>query len=59
MPVPPAGTVEVRRGDTLWHLSAAHLGDPLRWPELHRANRAIIRDPDLIYPGQALQVPGR
>jgi LysM domain-containing protein len=54
-----ASPVVVRRGDTLWALSASHLGDPLRWPWLHRANRGKIRDPDLIYPGQRLDLPAR
>lgn len=55
---PPAPThVVVARGDSLWILSRAHLGDPLRWPHLHAANRAAIRDPDLIYPGQTLRLP--
>lgn len=56
---PPPGSVLVRRGDTLWALAAAHLGDPLRWPGLHATNRGRIRDPDLIYPGQRLDVPAR
>jgi nucleoid-associated protein YgaU len=53
----PAGVVEVRPGDTLWDLAAAHLGDPLKWPLLHQANRGIVSDPDLIYPGQSLRIP--
>ena len=52
-----ASTVEVRKGDTLWHLAAIHLGDPLRWPELHHANARQVRDPDLIFPGQQLLLP--
>jgi len=47
----------VVRGDTLWHLAATHLGDPLRWREIHAANRTLIQDPDLIYPGQQLVIP--
>jgi nucleoid-associated protein YgaU len=54
-----ASPVVVRRGDTLWALSASHLGDPLRWPWLHLANRGKIRDPNLIYPGQRLDLPAR
>jgi hypothetical protein len=49
--------VEVVRGDTLWRLSAEHLGDPLLWPRVHDANRAAIADPDLIFPGQRLRMP--
>ena len=56
-PASAATLVEVRPGDTLWDLAAAHLGDPMKWPLLHEANRGIVRNPDLIYPGQALRIP--
>ncbi|HUL57860.1 MAG TPA: LysM peptidoglycan-binding domain-containing protein [Anaeromyxobacteraceae bacterium] len=49
--------VEVRAGDTLWDLARRHLGDPFAWPRLHRANRELVADPDLIFPGQRLRVP--
>ncbi len=57
--------VVVQRGDTLWGLVAAHLGpDALdaevaaAWPRWYAANRAVIgADPDLLLPGQVLQVP--
>lgn len=64
-PAPRAGAVaaevgdlEVRPGDTLWELSARHLGAPVAWPRLHAANEAQVRDPDLIFPGQRLRLPG-
>jgi hypothetical protein len=56
-PAPTAGVVEVRAGDTLWDLAAAHLGDPYKWPLLHEANRGNVDNPDLIYPGQSLRIP--
>ncbi|HEX8629217.1 MAG TPA: hypothetical protein VF755_13720, partial [Catenuloplanes sp.] len=31
-------TVTVKRGDTLWHLADAWLGDPARWPEIYHLN---------------------
>ncbi|MCL2652719.1 MAG: LysM peptidoglycan-binding domain-containing protein [Propionibacteriaceae bacterium] len=52
-----AETVAVHSGDTLWSLSEANLGDGSRWPELYDANQAIIADPNVIYPGQALVLP--
>lgn len=51
------GRHRVRRGDTLWDLSASYLGTPWRWPELDRANKDVIRDPHWIYPGQRLRLP--
>ena len=55
----------VREGDTLWSIAASTLrtDDAERiaryWPRLHRANRGLIgRNPDLILPGQVLDLPG-
>jgi nucleoid-associated protein YgaU len=44
----------VRRGDTLWDISGRYLRQPWRWPELWGMNRAQVRNPHLIYPGQIL-----
>ena len=55
----------VREGDTLWTIAAGTLGtdDVERvaryWPQIHRANRVLIgRNPNLIFPGQVLRLPG-
>ena len=44
----------VKRGDTLWAISALFLRSPWRWPELWGMNMPDIRNPHLIYPGQVL-----
>jgi len=44
----------VKSGDTLWGVSGIYLTSPWRWPELWGMNRAQIRNPHLIYPGQTL-----
>lgn len=49
--------IRVQRGDTLWDLAEKHLGDAHRWPELFRANRDIIADPDEIDIGWRLSLP--
>ncbi|UIK19385.1 LysM peptidoglycan-binding domain-containing protein [Rhizobium leguminosarum] len=50
-------TVIVDRGDNLWRISQRIVGDGRRYPELAEANAGSIADPDLIYPGHALQSP--
>lgn len=57
--------VTVRRGDTLWHLAAAHLPEAAtdaeiaaEWQRWYSLNRTVIgADPDLILPGQRLMIP--
>jgi LysM domain-containing protein len=48
-------TYTVRRGDTLWAISAKFLQKPWLWPEIWQANPQV-RNPHLIYPGDVLNL---
>lgn len=44
-------------GETLSGLAEAFYGDASQFPRIFEANRNVINDPDLIYPGQVLRIP--
>jgi len=47
----------VQSGDSLSKIAKEVLGDAKRWPEIFEANKDKIKDPNLIYPGQELDIP--
>jgi nucleoid-associated protein YgaU len=51
-------TYTVVAGDNLSKIAKKIYGDANRWKEIFEANRGIIKNPDLIHPGQALKIPG-
>jgi LysM repeat protein len=56
--VAPEGPYVVKKGDTLWGISRDLFQDPLLWPRLWETN-SFISNPNLIYPGDQLVVPGK
>jgi nucleoid-associated protein YgaU len=61
---PPAGAVlaedgsyVVKRGNSLWWIARRTLGQGVRYTAIYSANRELIRDPNLIYPGQVFKLP--
>jgi len=47
----------VQPGMTLWAIAEENLGDGILYVEVFAANSDLIRDPDLIYPGQIFRIP--
>jgi nucleoid-associated protein YgaU len=50
-------TKRVVSGHTLWGLSQDYYGDPTRYPVIVEANKWVIHNPNLIYPGEVFVVP--
>jgi nucleoid-associated protein YgaU len=50
-------TYTVKSGDTLSKIAKEDYGDAGEWKKIHEANKAAIPNPDLIHPGQTLQIP--
>ena len=47
----------VQKGDSLWKIASKHYGSGAKYTEIFEANREVIKDPDLIYPGQKIRIP--
>jgi nucleoid-associated protein YgaU len=60
----PTGTIGsgktyvVVEGDSLSKIARREYGDANKWRMIYEANKDLINDPDLIFPGQKLNVPG-
>lgn len=47
----------VKHGDSLSKIAKAHYGDANEWRKIFEANKEVIKDPDLIHPGQKIIIP--
>ncbi len=60
-PAPPAEMqieyYTIVSGDTLGGIAKRFLGNAMDYPKIFEANREVIKDPDLIYPGQKIRIP--
>ena len=50
-------TYTVVSGDSLSKIAKHQYGDAAKWHAIYEANRDKIKNPDLIYPGQVLNIP--
>jgi hypothetical protein len=55
---PGAAAYTVRAHDSLYRIAQRVLGDGNRWREIFALNRGTIADPNRLYPGMALRLPG-
>jgi nucleoid-associated protein YgaU len=57
MAEPEAVIYVVKKGDTLSAIAKAQYGKASKYMAIFEANRPMLKDPDKIYPGQALRIP--
>jgi nucleoid-associated protein YgaU len=57
VPKPEATFYTVVSGDSLSKIARVHYGDAMKYPMIFEANKPMLTDPDLIYPGQVLRIP--
>lgn len=50
-------TYTVKSGDSLSKISKQFYGDPMKYMTIFEANTHILKDPNLIHPGQELIIP--
>jgi len=54
-PAPKSVTYRIKRGDTLWDISASYYRNPWLYPRIAKANS--ISNPDLIFAGTQIRIP--
>jgi nucleoid-associated protein YgaU len=47
----------IKSGDTLSAIAKKYYGNGSLYPRIFEANREVIKNPDLIYPGQKIRIP--
>ncbi len=56
-PKPESQFHTVVRGDSLSKIAKKFYGNAMKYPEIFDANKPMLKDPNLIYPGQVLRIP--
>lgn len=57
VPEPEAVYYTVQKGDSLSKIAKQHYGNAMKYPVIFEANKPMLKNPDLIYPGQVLRIP--
>ena len=47
----------IEKGDTLWAIATKYYDDGSKYPHIVEANIEVIKNADLIYPGQVIRIP--
>lgn len=50
-------TYTIVSGDTLWGIAKKYYGNGALYTKIYEANKSIIKNPNLIYPGQKVVIP--
>ena len=56
-PEPEPRFYTIKSGDSLSKIAKEIYGDYKKWEDLFAANKEVIENPDLIYPGQTIRIP--
>ena len=51
------GSITVQPGNSLWRIARKYYGKGIEYVEIFERNSHLIKDPDLIYPGQVFSLP--
>jgi nucleoid-associated protein YgaU len=54
---PEAQFYTVVKGDTLSKIAKRYYGNAMKYPVIFEANKPMLKDANLIYPGQVLRIP--
>ena len=57
LPEPEAKLYTVKKGDSLSKIAKDFYGDAMKYPVIFEANKPMLKEADLIYPGQVLRIP--
>lgn len=47
----------IQSGDSLSKIAKKYYQNAMEYPRIFEANKEVIKDPDLIYPGQKIRIP--